>query len=47
MTSNERLINTIRFMLDRMIADKYHRRNPMTWGHIIRELRRCGLEVKQ
>lgn len=46
MTSDERLLQAIKFMLGCFIADKWHVKHPATWGHIIRELRRAGLEVR-
>lgn len=46
MTTFERLVVVALFMADRMIATGYAEKHPATWGHIVRELRKCGLEVR-
>lgn len=42
----ERLLNLVYFMLGCMKAIDYDKSNPMTYSHIIKELKRCDVEVK-
>lgn len=46
MTQQERLEHTVRFMLDCMITEQFDTLHPATWGHILRELKRAGMDVR-
>lgn len=45
MSCEEKILNIIKFMLGCFIAERFHVTHPATWGHIVRELRRAGVNV--
>lgn len=41
----ERIMHTVAFMVECMVADGWAKKHPATFDHILRELKRCGMEV--
>ena len=46
MSKWDRVLNLIYFMLGCLKSIDYDKTHPMTYSHIIREMNRCDIEVK-